>query len=446
MRFANYIKPTFWALLDKALPVAYGFGFLFVVVRVLPKAEFGLLVLFQSIFYFIVMVDTALVQMPMAKFIADGNQSGWAITSGFLLSLAVLVISSTACVAGASLIAGLLKAPVLADMLWYLPLLLAALYFKNLSCQIFIARHQTAKLFCVDALYFLGSLGLLALWQMAGRTFSAIEVILINIYAAAAASLLGVVLNYRVFRESLQIIHWEQLKRFIDFGKYSLGGGLASYVYMQADSYLISFFYNPAQVGVYNAGKIIYRFYNVISQAAQVLILPLASRLAATEPREELRALLEKAVCFFYFILIPLNGILLFGAGWIFSMIYGDRYGDAVGVFRWLVVGAFFIPWGTVGSNVLFGMNYPRLNSRITWLATLGNIVLNLILLPNLNILGAAIANAVTMAIGAIMVSFYLKRLLRFSFRGVWQRRLDALNFAKAVWSKTGIGRRHAGG
>jgi O-antigen/teichoic acid export membrane protein len=129
-----------------------------------------------------------------------------------------------------------------------------------------------------------------------------------------------------------------------------------------------------------------------------------------------------------------------------FLMIYGNRYEEAVGVFRWLVVGAFFIPCGTVGSNVLFGMNYPRLNSRITWLATLGNIMLNLILIPNLNILGAAIANAVTMAASAIMISIQLKRLLGFSFRGIWQRRLDALSFAKTVWSNTRIGQRHAGG
>jgi O-antigen/teichoic acid export membrane protein len=440
MRFADYFKQTIWAVLDKTLPVIYGFGFIFVVVRVLPEKEFGLLTLFQGIFYFVVMLDTALVQMPMAKFVAEGNDSGWAIASGLLLSFAVLAICSLICTMGAPVFAIWLKAPELAAILWYLPLLLTALYFKNLSCQICVGRHETTKLFIIDAIYFLGSLGLLAVWQNTGKLTDAVAVILINIYAAALASLAGAALQYRALRAALRRVRLKHLQRIFDFGKYALGGGLASYLYSQADTYMISFFYHPAQVGVYSAGKIIYRLYNVIAQAAQVVILPLASRFAAAEQREELRALLEKAVCFFYFMLVPLNVILLFGAEAIFSLLYAGRYTEAVGVFRWLVIGTFFMAWGTVGNNLLLGMGQARLSFQVTWLVTIANIVLNLILIPKLNILGAALANAITMGLSAALMFFYLKRHLGFSVRKVWQRRRDALEFARALWLKISTG------
>jgi O-antigen/teichoic acid export membrane protein len=120
----------------------------------------------------------------------------------------------------------------------------------------------------------------------------------------------------------------------------------------------------------------------------------------------------------------------------IFSLLYPGRYTEATGIFRWLVIGTFFMPWGTVGSNVLLGMGHARLSAQITWIATIANIALNFVLLPKLNILGAALANAITMGLSVALLLFHLKRLLHFSFHGIWQRRLDAFNFAKTAWSK----------
>lgn len=426
MRFADYSKQSFWALLDKTLPVIYGIGFIVMPVRVLSELEFGLLTLFQNFFYFAILVDISLVQVPMAKFIAECDESSWAVTSAALLSLTVLILCSFIGGAGAPLFAFFAKAPELRAMLWYLPLLLVALYFKNLSCQICISQHETAKLFIIDATYFLGSLALLVIWQQNGKLGDAIDVVLINIYAATVASGLGVILTYQSLRQAVQSVRREQLRRVFDLGKYALGSGFASYLYQQGDIYLVSSFYNPAQVGVYNAGKIIYRFYNILSQAAQIVLLPLASRFASANQRDELRALMEKAVSFFYLALVPVNLILLLNTDTVFSLLYGCKYTEAIGVFRWLVVGTFFMPWGAVGSNLLIGMGSTRLSFRIAWWSALANLVLDSILIPKLNILGAALANTITMGLGAVLVFSHLKRLLNFNIRSIWGRRLDA--------------------
>jgi len=125
MRFANYLKQSLWAALDKALPVIYGVGFIFAVVRVLPKEEFGLLGLFQAVFLFIEIVDQTFVQIPLAKFLSAGEKNNWAIPTSFLLSLLVFLLSAIAGLIGAPFLAALMNAPQLTDLLTLMPALVA---------------------------------------------------------------------------------------------------------------------------------------------------------------------------------------------------------------------------------------------------------------------------------------------------------------------------------
>ncbi len=436
MRFSDYLTETFWAAIDKALPLAYGFGYIFVVVRVLSKNEFGLLGLFELIVYFILMVDNTLVQTPMAKFVAETKESVWAIPNGFFLSFTVLTFCGLACIAGKTLLANLLNAPELRNMLWLVPLLLAAGYIKNLTGQICVARQWTGRLVVIDAIYFLGSLGLLAIWQAAGTLTSATQVVLANVYLALAASVIGASLAAPVLWRAKWQIHRQDLRRFWAFSRYSFGAGLGAYLNGNVDTILIARFFGPVPVAIYRAGKVIYRFYNAFSQAAQVVILPLASQLAAAGQKSALRALFEKSVYFSCVLLFPLNCLLLLGADWILDQLYSGQYMEAVPVFRWLLIGAFFLPWGTVGINMLIGIGKPKLSFRITWIVVSINFLGCFFLIQAFGINGAAMAIALTTAGGAALAAHYIKTLTEFTWRGVLQRHADAVNFFKTLWQK----------
>ena len=52
MEFGKHVGKGIWAFGDKALPVVYGIGFIFLVVRVLPAKEYGAFVIAQTIFTF----------------------------------------------------------------------------------------------------------------------------------------------------------------------------------------------------------------------------------------------------------------------------------------------------------------------------------------------------------------------------------------------------------
>lgn len=433
MRFANYLKQSLWATLDKALPVIYGVGFIFAVVRVLSKEEFGLLGLFQAVFLFIQMVDQTLVQIPLAKFLSAREENRWAIPTSFLLSFLVFLTSTLACLLGAPMLAALMNAPKLAGLLALMPMLLAAFYVKNLAGQICVAHHWIRRLFVIDAVYFLGSLFILLIWHAAFKLSATNQVIWINIYAAAAASLLSIILTWEVFKKAGRQISSVHFREFLAFGKYSLGGGLGNFLYAQIDVFLIGYFYDPIKVAVYRAGKIIFQFYNLISQAMQVILLPLISKLEAAEAREELRALAEKATCFLFIVLLPLHLFLMVGAEFLLNVVYHGKYNEATVLLRILVIGAFFMPLGTVGSNIQMGMGKSKISFSFVILIAVFNIAVNLILLPITGIIGGTIATTLSMLLGSALHFFYMRKTLGLTLRGIWQRRLDALNFGR-VW------------
>lgn len=433
MRFANYLKQSLWAALDKALPVIYGVGFIFAVVRVLSKEEFGLLGLFQAVFLFIQMADQTLVQIPLAKFLSAREENRWAIPTSFLLSFCVFLLSAIACLIGAPLLAALMNAPELAELLALMPALVAAFYIKNLTSQICVAYHWVRRLFVIDAVYFLGSLIILLVWHAAFNLSTTSQVIWINIYAAVAASLLSIILTWDALKKAGRQINPAHFKEFLAFGKYSLGAGLGNFLYAQIDIFLIGYFYDPVKVAVYRAGKIIFQFYNIISQAMQVILLPLISKFEAAGEREELRAIAEKAICFLFIVLLPLHLLLVFGAESLLNLVYHGKYNEATAVLRILVFGAFFIPLGTVGSNIQMGMGKSKVSFSFVMIVAVFNIAANVILLPSAGIIGGALATTLSMVLGSTLQFLYMRKALGLTLRGIWQRRLDALNFGR-MW------------
>jgi O-antigen/teichoic acid export membrane protein len=212
-----------------------------------------------------------------------------------------------------------------------------------------------------------------------------------------------------------------------------LGAGAGNFLYAQIDIFLIGHFYDLTKLAIYRAGKIIFQFYNIVSQTMQVVLLPLISKFDAAGQREELRALAEKAICFLFIILLPLHLFLIFGAELLLHIVYHGKYDEAAVILRVLVLGAFFLPLGMVGSNIQIGTGKSKVSFSFVILVAAFNLAANLILLPAIGAVGAALATALTMMFGAALQMLYMRRAIRLTWRGIWQRRLDALNFGKKI-------------
>ena len=106
MEFGKYLAKGIWGLADKALPVVYGVGYVWLVIRVLPEEEFGNFVLVQEVFLVISGLATAFALQPLLKFSSEENARLGGIVSAALVLNAFFIAAASLVVAGCSAPAG----------------------------------------------------------------------------------------------------------------------------------------------------------------------------------------------------------------------------------------------------------------------------------------------------------------------------------------------------
>ena len=79
--------------------------------------------------------------------------------------------------------------------------------------------------------------------------------------------------------------------------------------------------------------------------------------------------------------------------------VYGPEFVDSIPVVRILFIGVVFATIGKVSSSYFFTEGKPEVHLKITFLAFLSNIILNIILIPKFGINGAAISSTISYAI-----------------------------------------------
>jgi O-antigen/teichoic acid export membrane protein len=392
MEFGKHIGKSLWGVADKALPVAYGFGYVLLVIRVLPEEEFGNFVLLQEIFLILSGLATAVALQPMLKFASEetGDPAG-IIGAGMLLNIMFIVVSSLLVVLLRAPISMLLRSPALAPLLLYIPAMMTASLIRNVALILLQTRFGIARIFWVDAVHFLGAPLMVWIYSRMHLFDTAEDLIMINVLSLSASSMLGLVLAWHLFRWRL-LPSREEVRRMWEYGKYSLGGNASYLVYSRADTFILSAFTGPAQVAVYNSAKIFTRIFDMATQIIQMFILPGVSLLASRGERSTLKVVVEKSTLFSAVGMVPVMlGMVLF-AGPMIAIIYGGRYPDAVLILQIFGLMSIAVPAFAIGSSVLMGLGEARASFVLGAQMLVVSLAAYLIIIPWLGAIGAAIA------------------------------------------------------
>ena len=298
MELGKHLTKSLWGLADKALPVVYGIGYVYLVIRVLPEEEFGNFVLFQEIFLILSSLAAALALQPLLKFAAEDTQdTGGIITISILLNFLFVILTSGVLVLLRHPLSAMMNAPALSPLLLQLPALMAASFIRNVALVLLQSRFLISRLFWVDAVHFLGAPVLIWIYSKMHLFNSAMDLVFISILSLSASSLLALVLTWPLFRWNLRPAAADY-RRVWDYGRYSLGGIVSYLVYSKADTFILSAFTGPAQVAVYSSAKIFTRIFDMATQIIQMFLLPGASLLASRGDHSNLKTVVEKLSCF----------------------------------------------------------------------------------------------------------------------------------------------------
>jgi O-antigen/teichoic acid export membrane protein len=179
-----------------------------------------------------------------------------------------------------------------------------------------------------------------------------------------------------------------------------------SVIYFRLDTFLLSFLSSDAEVGLYGVA---YRVLEVLIVVPVYLMTTLFPEVARQRPHAaRLNEIVQGAFSSVVLAGVPLVIIFAAFAEEIVAVAGGPRYADASPVLRVLVVAVAILFVNTVFFQSLVALNRQRNLFMLLLAVLVGNVALNLVLIPPLGAMGAALALVATeaAALGLVLRTF----------------------------------------
>lgn len=251
----------------------------------------------------------------------------------------------------------------------------------------------------------------LAVWLL-GRTASV--ALLGNLFGLVAAAGLSAI----VLKDSLRGM-WNFHKARHNFGAaLSLGvrgqlGNLATFFNYRLDVFVVNYFLDPAQVGLYAIGVVVSESLWQIPHAAAVALFPRTAR-TIDRGAAGFTCLVSRQVLLLACILGVIMALL---SPVIIPAVFGARFSPSVAVIWWILPGTVALAVGKVMSSDLAARGRPEYNSVFALVSLAVTMVLDMVLIPRMGIRGAALASSAAYFVDAGLVAIALKHQLKVSWR-----------------------------
>lgn len=213
-------------------------------------------------------------------------------------------------------------------------------------------------------------------------------------------------------------------KKIGKYGLFVVETSAAGLVLYYTDIMALTYFSDLKAVGLYAVALPTVKIFMFFPRAIGGILVPLTSELWVKGRKDLLKAGIESLYKYPFIIIVPLVLVMFSFADLILGVLYGASYIPAANAMRILSLGMIFaIIYGT---NIDFfaGIGKPQITTKIVYTAAFFNFIANIILIPLIGIMGAAISTT-------------LSYLLMMSMGLVNIRKFIDISFPKAVWIKT---------
>jgi O-antigen/teichoic acid export membrane protein len=194
-------------------------------------------------------------------------------------------------------------------------------------------------------------------------------------------------------------IYPQLLRGQLSFGIRSYVQTAVAHLLLRIDIYMVSYYLTPADTAFY---ALALHFTELALEFPQAIGLVLYPRLASL-PEEEVHRVTAQACRRTLMLTVP--GAFLLGVlgPYIITAWYGEPYAPARAPLPWAAVGVVMMSIFVILTRDFTSRGRQRVNIMAGLLALVGNVTLNIFLIPSLGIVGAAMATAVSYT-GACLV------------------------------------------
>jgi O-antigen/teichoic acid export membrane protein len=228
---------------------------------------------------------------------------------------------------------------------------------------------------------------------------------------------LGLIYIRRLFSPTLKDVTQTIIRKSWDLLKFSLPtafSGMFAALVLIIDRVLIGVYRPEAEAGIYQAISLISVLFITILSAFKTIVSPLIADLGQqTSDRLGLDSMVRTSIRWGLFVSLPINILIWFSAPEIITILFGPEYIPGVAP---LIILSFAYLVNLLSGSVdhfLIMTGHQTTWLRISALMFLVNVIGNLILIPSMGMIGAALIMLATFSGISLLGLFSIKRLLK---------------------------------
>jgi O-antigen/teichoic acid export membrane protein len=326
--------------------------------RLLPRKEFGFVVVANAILYGCQCLLLGPVTNPTLRFGAISRRS---LSVTYLIYCAVTAVVCSGFLLGSSQIGRLINNdPTFVTLIKYLCIPFASTCLFAVQKITLFARTQYKTVLMMDILFTATNVIALVVLHINAKLTSAVCFYM----ARSGAALIGIfpaLVLYLLSRskptpQEDQPFDW---RGYFEHSKYSSISMLSGYGQGQVDVLAVAHFLSPLSAAAYGAAKVFYTGMTMVTTGLIMVAMPASSRLAASGAGG-LYSFYRRTLLLAYALLLPGAVILAIFAGPVVHLFFGGRYADAVPIVRIFCVAALVLPVSSITDAVANGAGWFR--------------------------------------------------------------------------------------
>jgi stage V sporulation protein B len=254
-----------------------------------------------------------------------------------------------------------------------------------------------------------------------------------NLIGVLAALWIAVSALWHFFRNSYQLAQARgQLLPTVLFGIRGQAGTLASFFSYRLDVFVVNYFLDVSQVGLYSLGVLVSEALWQLPAIVALALFPRTARTAASGSEDFTCMILRQVTL----ITVSAAALIAIASPFAIPLIFGARFTPSVPVVWWILPGTVALSLGKVVAADLTargGVNHLPISAGIGLVLTL---TLDFLLIPRMGIRGAALASSVAyFASGAYLV-VALQHTLKTSWKSLLVPTLEDLQEYRRFWPR----------
>jgi O-antigen/teichoic acid export membrane protein len=212
-------------------------------------------------------------------------------------------------------------------------------------------------------------------------------------------------------------------------------GNVAAFFNYRLDVFIVNYFLNPAQVGLYAIGVVTSEALWQVPAAAATALFPRTAR-TIQEGASEFTCLILRQV---FFISCVSGAVLALISPMAVPLVFGARFKPSVAVIWWILPGTIAMSLAKVASSDLAARYKTGYSSSFGVVAFVTTVVLDFLLIPRMGIRGAALASSVAYTVNGTLLLLAIRRELKVGWSEMLVPTRTELRQYKKAWLRFAV-------